>query len=424
MVVIDTDMSPSKDFDTVALVVTANGGVLYNQELAVPGVLKLPATIGVVEGSSATEPVTITVLGRRSGQLVVLNQVITTVPDSRLATLRMPLQWLCIGQAIDGQSADPSQDDSTATSSCSGNEQSCVAGTCTSEVVDSTKLPDYDPTQVFGGATGPGTGGECFDTLGCFSTGYVEPFDATDCTMAEPSGSGVNVALVLPPGGAGICDDHTCLVPLDQASDGWSDLGNGRLQLPPAVCTLKSGTIQGVAVTTSCATKTPTTPTCGAWSSVSSNLGSIDAAAPDGAGATGSLDAGPSQDAAPPFDAGPTTDAAPVCAAFSINQSACDVVANTGCPGNMQCAAGSGSSDSFCTSIGAVGINGACTPGGTQATSCGPGLFCIGGVQVDGGFGCAPYCCNNEGCPSDAGFNVCAQLGADGGGTFGVCQGL
>jgi hypothetical protein len=103
--------------------------------------------------------------------------------------------------------------------------------------------------------------------------------------MSEPSGgSGVNVALVLPPGGAGICDDHTCLVPLDQASDGWSDLGNGRLQLPTAVCSLKTGTIEGVAVTTSCATKTPPTPTCGPWSSASSNLGTVDAAAPNGAG--------------------------------------------------------------------------------------------------------------------------------------------
>jgi hypothetical protein len=161
-------------------------------------------------------------------------------------------------------------------------------------------------------------------------------------------------------------------------------------------------------------------PTCGAWSSVSSNLGSIDAAAPDGAGAAtvGSLDAGPSSDAAPPFDAGSTTEAGPVCAAFSINQSACDVVANTGCPGNMECAASSGSSDSFCTSIGAVGINGACTPGGAQASSCGPGLFCSANVS-DGGFGCAPYCCNNESCP--AGFIACQQIGADGGGMFGVC---
>jgi hypothetical protein len=285
MVVVDTDMSPSKDFDTIALVVTANGGVLYNQELAVPGVLKLPATLGVVEGASPSESVTITVLARHLGKLVVLNQVITTVPDGRLATLRMPLQWLCLGQVVDGQSADPSQNDSTATSSCSGNEQSCVAGSCVSEVVDSTKLPDYDPTQIFGGASGPGTGGACFDTLGCFSTGDVAPVDATDCTMSEPSGgSGVNVALVLPPGGAGICDDHTCLVPLDQASDGWSDLGNGRLQLPTAVCSLKTGTIEGVAVTTSCATKTPPTPTCGPWSSASSNLGTVDAAAPNGAG--------------------------------------------------------------------------------------------------------------------------------------------
>jgi hypothetical protein len=136
---------------------------------------------------------------------------------------------------------------------------------------------------------------------------------------------------------------------------------------------------------------------------------------------TGSSDGGPPEDAAPPFDAGSTGDAASICAAFSISQSVCQVIANTGCPG-MQCAASTSSDTSFCTATGAVGINGACTPGGTQAISCGPGLFCIGGVQVDGGFGCAPYCCNNEDCPADAGFNECAELGVDGGGTFGVCQ--
>jgi len=390
------------------------------------GQLLLPATIGIVEGSSASEPVTIKVLGRLSTQankLVVLSEVVTTVPDGRLALLRMPLQWLCDGQAVDGQSGDLATNDSTATSSCSGNEQSCVAGTCTSEVVDSTKLPDYNPTQVFGGASAPGTSGQCFDTLGCFSAGYVEPVDPTDCTMVEPSGgSGVNVALVLPLGGAGICDDHTCLVPLDQGPDGWSDLGNGRLQLPTAVCTLKSGTTEGLAVTTSCATNTPATPTCGPWSSASSNLGTIDAAAPDGAGpaVTGSSDGGPPEDAAPPFDAG--SDAPSICAAFSINQSACGVIANTGCPG-MECAASTSSDSSFCTATGAVGINGACTPGGSPAASCGPGLFCIGGIEVDGGFSCAPYCCSAEDCLAEAGFNECAQLGVgvDGGGTFGVC---
>lgn len=82
-------------------------------------------------------------------------------------------------------------------------------------------------------------------------------------------GAGINVGLSV--AGTGICNPTgtTCYVPLDQDPDeGWS-VQDGRLALPPAVCTkLRTGLVTGVVVSTACAVKTAAVPPCGPWSSV------------------------------------------------------------------------------------------------------------------------------------------------------------
>jgi hypothetical protein len=94
----------------------------------------------------------------------------------------------------------------------------------------------------------------------------------------------------------GICSAEACYVPLDQdATEGWSESGD-KILLPPAVCNRLTSpsspnlSILGVAVTTSCATKTPSVPTCGPWSSVGGSTATFEAGTPAG------------------FDAGPNTD--------------------------------------------------------------------------------------------------------------------
>ena len=426
MVSVQTDLSIPKDIDSIGLFVYSGGTGLNLQEYQVgEASQQLPATFGIIQGSSPDEPVRIRLTGRKNGALLLLSEVITTVPSGRLALLRMPLQWLCLGEANDGTdtSSPPESLDGSATSKCTVSEEMCVAGRCADENIDSSTLPDYDPTQVFGGASGPGENGTCLDTLGCFSTGSIATVDTSGCTIAAPSGgAGVNVALVLPPGGPGICDPAACLVPLDQASGyGWSTTG-GAIQLPKGVCDeLAAKDFLGVAVTTSCATKTAAMPACGSWDSASGNVGTADAAAPEGTpssvpgqdGGNESLDgsADASDGGSSPNDAG--QDSGPLCAAFSVNESVCNPVKQTGCSGTESACAASATSDATsCVTPGSTGAGGACA----TSVTCGPGLYCLQNQ-------CMQYCCTSADCTLvDGGFPQCSQQAGANNTFFGVCE--
>ena len=153
--------------------------------------------------------------------------------------------------------------------------------------------------------------GDCFDTVSCFSRGSIPAIDLDKCTVATPAaGTGLNVAIVLPSGGPGICGREACYVPLLPSKDaGWTESG-GRITVPPATCArIKTGAALGVAVTTACRTRSESVPTCGPWSSVTSEPGTKDAGPPDGVVAP---EAGPDAgvDAADASDVGDAADAA------------------------------------------------------------------------------------------------------------------
>jgi hypothetical protein len=282
MLSIQTDMNLPKDVDEIQIEISSNGSSIFNNTYTPLGAggTKVPATLGILPGSNAGEQVDIRVIGLLAHTPVVLREAVTTVPADRMALLRMPMQWLCVGEvASTGPGAEPA-------SSCPAN-QTCIAGTCVDDSVDSSSLPSYDPTQVFGGASGPGgSGGTCLDTVACFADGFAAAVDA-QCTIAAPSGGkGTNVALVAGPTGAGICGPQACLLPLDANTTdgtGWTTNAQGRIALPPAVCAkLKSKAIESVAVTTACKTKDESIPTCGPWNSVSNQPATVDAGAPTG----------------------------------------------------------------------------------------------------------------------------------------------
>ncbi|MGH7435868.1 MAG: hypothetical protein ACRENE_09350, partial [Polyangiaceae bacterium] len=169
IVVIDADVALPKDIDSFRLEVLhgAGGPLLYGQDFEVPSQTHLPATLAV-EAGPGDNHVDVRVIGSKGSTAKVLREAVTTVPVARQATLRMPLQWLCYGQVT--------TQDTTIESTCPSG-QTCAEGTCTSDVVDSATLPSYAPAQVFGGGAGPGSGGTCFDAVGCFAQGYVPVVD-------------------------------------------------------------------------------------------------------------------------------------------------------------------------------------------------------------------------------------------------------
>jgi hypothetical protein len=237
----------------------------------------------VSEGES--DEIEIRVWSLRGQEARTLREVVTTVPKDRSALLRVPVEWLCDESAIIENPGDQP------TNRVCENGETCVAGECVATDVDVEDLPDYEPELVFGGASGPGRDGQCFDTVACFNDGEVlQDIDMETCSAPAPDGD-VNVAVV--PSRTeqqetdgdpsdGICGDDLCFIPLDRSRSRGFNVEDGRITLPPAVCErLSNGRASAVVVATSCGeSKTQATPTCGPWSSVTSEPGTFEGSGP------------------------------------------------------------------------------------------------------------------------------------------------
>lgn len=285
MLALRTDMSIPDGVDSMRIEVLTNGvPKLENEYLLGPSPEKtsLPGTLALLPPSDPKLPVLIRVVARTvSGKAVIMREVTTTVPDDRLVMLPIGIQWLCWDSVT--EDATDKNDPKFKNTSCA-EQETCIAGGCADKAIDSNTLAPYDPTQIFGGAKAAGSKGQCFDTVSCFDGSQTETPDGS-CTLAAPpvgQDGDYNVALVLPPGNkAGICGATSCLVPLERDdTDGWRIEG-GRLKLPPSVCQKLGTTVLAVATSTKCTTKTSALPTCGPWSSVTSNSGTFDSGGPE-----------------------------------------------------------------------------------------------------------------------------------------------
>ncbi|MET0591315.1 MAG: SUMF1/EgtB/PvdO family nonheme iron enzyme, partial [Polyangiaceae bacterium] len=279
-----------KDVDKVRIRVASYGNTIFSNDYPVgPTELRIPATLAIFGNPERpSAPATIQIIGFRSTKARVMRESITTVPLDRIATLRMPIEWLCDESAR--------TENGEVISQCPG-EQTCISGTCTSAFVDSGDLPDFEPEEIFGGGTGPGSG-TCFDTGQCFSGATRLDLSETDCSTIIP-GRDPNLNIALKPSGSGdgICSGGICLIPLDGGEGGqWTrsdaTLLEGepatRLTLPPSVCEkIKANKIEGAIISGQCATKTTKNPPCGAWSSTGGSMTQIDAGSLGDAGTGG-----------------------------------------------------------------------------------------------------------------------------------------
>jgi hypothetical protein len=251
---IETDVPLPKDVDSVELQVSADGNTQFDNMYQVGnGTLLIPATLTLLPGSTAGAPVTIHLIAYRAGAMRMLKETVTTVPTSRIATLTLPIEWLSFGVT------------------CSPGETP-EEGTCVSSNVQSSTLPTYAATAIFGGGNGTGSG-QCFDLLPCFADSVAASLDAASCSVPDPGGPNVNVAIELSASsGDGQCGANGCLVPVPSGDghSGWTRAG-GSITLPPAVCAGPAkSSINAVRTSTRCATAVAGAPRCGPWSSVTS----------------------------------------------------------------------------------------------------------------------------------------------------------
>lgn len=279
MLALSTDMAVPKDIDNIRVqVVRGSGTLVHDQTYWIEGDedgdTKLPATLAVVAGDAGDDPVQVRLIGARGAEARIFSKVKTRVPSDRIATLPLPVQWLCDGSvteiAVDTyESACGSKGDT---------EYSCVAGTCQPVDVNVGGLADFEPELVFGGGAGPGDDlGRCFDVEPCFDGGEtVDPTSDCKLDLEVPPGGEINVALAFPltdadgNEGPGLCGEEACYIPLDRDERfGWQLDDDGMVQLPDAVCDLlDAGNVPEIRACYTQETKTLQFPVCAPWSSV------------------------------------------------------------------------------------------------------------------------------------------------------------
>lgn len=289
MLVVQSDMELPKDVDTLRIEVSALGKpAAYeydHQHLGEPSrqTIQLPATIGILPSEDDPSlPITVRVLGKRggySGLVRVLNEITTTIPSDRIATLQMPVQFLCMDRIGTSKECQPGT--------------RCVGGACVPSGVDATSLPDYSEPEVFGE-------GSCLSVAACFDNptlheAFIDENDGGKCKVnlghpiAEDAPSNIAVLTDY----KGMCNNFGCFVALDagRSDAGWKilDANEGIIEVAPGICDAGlRDMVRGIAetkATAECPQKTIELPTCGPWSTA--GLGTLptgNTAVPRGSG--------------------------------------------------------------------------------------------------------------------------------------------
>lgn len=269
---IQTDMSVPKDVNAIGLYISTGGNVIFQraETVAPDGRVRFPATLSIVGQKSSGAPVEIRAVAFSNRRAKVVREAITTVPVSRQALLRMPLEWISArasGEVPDSHIWTIKPEDSSSLGSQSlkihldrpvGSaplrpradvnpwvdidsgcplEQTDIGGECVDAHIDSSTLPDYSEEALYGdGGAGAGGFGGCFDTLACFPQleppeGEPAPPGPTStrvdvdqpevCAITIPEGvpiETINFAVLNPPGSDGACRSEGCFIPLDSGS--------------------------------------------------------------------------------------------------------------------------------------------------------------------------------------------------------------
>jgi alpha-tubulin suppressor-like RCC1 family protein len=339
--------------DVVSVFVATDGVAKFDYlgRVLPDGTLLLPSTLALVqpENPNAQVHIRVTAFQTQGTQenARVLRDVLTTVPTAGTALLRLPLDFLDDGS---GQGTLPAQyvpegvdsapdgltlfdPTTTITSSCdpmqlcktgSANCQTMVNGMCTGATVNSSTLPPYTQSEVFGdgGLSASGAPESCFDVESCFQgatpvpgvgggtcsftlasaghpmdAGTSSPSrDASTQSTESPAdaaagssrpqddtvnlaGSNLNLALVTQSTGACLTSGQ-CYVPLpSDPNEGWTLQGN-TVQLSQGVC-MKLGSGVTLALSSgACLSETLSEPVCEPASMEASEGGAEDGGAP------------------------------------------------------------------------------------------------------------------------------------------------
>ncbi|MGH7440262.1 MAG: hypothetical protein ACRENE_31605, partial [Polyangiaceae bacterium] len=332
---ISTDMQAPQDISVVSVFVSNNGVPKFDYLGAVTpdGTVTLPATLALVESENPDDEIRIRVTGFQAQKARVLRDVITKVPHQHTSLLRLPLNFLDDGSAtgklpltlvpgLQGMApeGDTTFDALTLQTTCDSTKGlTSFAGTCVDSHVDSSKLPGWSDSEVYGDG-GTSTTPSCFDVSKCFGNARpITTLDMNACSFPLPAGangSHWNCALATTDG-TGACDaSGLCLVPLETDPDeGFTVMNGNTIQMVPGVCAkIKAGAKLYADNTTLCPQKIEGAPVCQPAEAIDAGAPASDGGAPSGdatvVGADGgTMTMGPDGSVAP--DGGNLADASP-----------------------------------------------------------------------------------------------------------------
>lgn len=342
MLSITTDMAAPKDIGVVSVFVETNSVPKYDflGHVDPDGIVQLPSTLAIVQPDDPKAQVHVRVIGfKPTGEARVARDVLTTVPSGRVGLLRIPLSYLDDGSAtgklsaddvetkyggnltvpVDGDTGLDPMDPTVFSTRCDylTKQQTSIAGSCQPATVDSSTLPTWAESEVFG-AGGTAASPTCFDALACAGMGKshvaenVQPAadGSGDCSVPAMGSvadlSDWNCALQTTDG-TGFCSGGTCLVPLDEDPVYGFTVGPGAdatqsvITMVPGVCARLNAGAKLVIVQDGCTTKVPSTPLCrGGPTGDGGSGGDADATLGDGGGSDAIADASDAGAGCPP----------------------------------------------------------------------------------------------------------------------------
>ena len=135
VVSVESDLSAPKDLDRIIVDVAQGSRSLLHEEHAIgTSALPLPAEFRVAYPGNS-QPATVRVTAFKGSQPRIERSAITSIPSTRWAMLRLPLNFLCDGKV-----------DSDGLSTCTDGK-TCIDGTCGDPAVSESDLPKYEPAR-------------------------------------------------------------------------------------------------------------------------------------------------------------------------------------------------------------------------------------------------------------------------------------
>jgi hypothetical protein len=254
MLAISTDMQTPKDVDVVSVFVAVGDSVKFDYlgRVLPDGTVALPSTLAIVQPEDPTAQIHIRVIAFQEQNARVLRDVLTTAPSDRVALLRMPLDFLDDGSGLGaipqqfvplgvddapegvtqfdpttiGSDCDPMRYCATGSAQC----QTSINGVCGNATIDSSTLPAYQATEVYGdgGQMVNGAPSSCFDVTSCLAEATpVVGLDMSTCSFTLPSA-------VTPPGRGGAQDSGVASQAPDASATGTTPPGFADASVPAA----------------------------------------------------------------------------------------------------------------------------------------------------------------------------------------------